>query len=68
MNAWESPFIQLVKNYRKLEIKAVRKISYLRAFNQTLSFISSKLLIFPTLLAIVLFGNEATPNTVIEYI
>lgn len=64
MYAWEKPFLQLAENYRKLEMKIIRKNSYLRAFNLNLAFISSKFLIFPTLVVFILLGNELKPNMV----
>jgi len=65
MYAWEKPFLQFVQVYRNLEMKVIRRTSYLRAFNVTLFCMSAKLVIFPTLVTFVLLGNELTPNKVI---
>ena len=64
MCAWEKPFIKLIRLYRNVEMKTIRRASYLRAFFVTLSFVSSKLTIFPTLAALVLSGNQLTANQV----
>ena len=68
MYAWEKHFIQMAKLYRKLEMKVIRRTSYLRACNSTLNYISSKLYIFPTLVVLVLSGNELTPEKVWSFI
>lgn len=67
MYAWEEPFIKLVQGYRKLEMNLIRRISYYRAFNVTVSYIFAKLLIFPTLIVAVLTGNELTATKVIFF-
>ncbi len=64
MYAWEDYFINMSKLYRKLEMEVIRRTSYLRACNSTLNYISSKLYIFPTLVFLVLSGNELTPEKV----
>ena len=48
----------------RLEVAVIRQTGYLRAFNVTLLYVSSKLMIFPTLVAFVLLGNELTPEQV----
>ncbi len=58
MYAWEEPFIKLAQIYRKLEMDLIRRISYYRAFNVTIGYISAKLMIFPTLIVVVLTGIE----------
>ncbi len=65
MYAWEKPFLKLTQVYRKLEMEVIRRTSFLRAFNVTLSYVSSKLLIFPTLVVFALTGNELTPSKVL---
>ena len=64
--AWEEPFIKLAQIYRKLEMDLIRRISYYRAFNITLSYISAKLMIFPTLIVVVLTGSELTATKVVS--
>ena len=49
-----------------MEMAVVRRTGILRAFNVTLLYIASKLMIFPTLVAYVLLGNELTPEKVIH--
>ena len=64
MYAWEKPFMKITELYRKMEMKAMLQTNYLRSFFVTLSFVSSKLTIFPTLVTLVLTGNELTANKV----
>ena len=64
MYAWEIPFQKLTRLYRKLEMKVIRRTSYIRAFNLTFAFVAPKLMIFPTLVVFVLLGNELTPDKV----
>jgi len=64
MYAWEEHFIKLTQLYRKLEMQLIRKISYLRAFNINLSYISATLMIFLALIVIALTGNELTATKV----
>jgi len=64
MYAWEKPFMKITQLYRKMEMKAMLQTNYLRSFFVTLSFVSSKLTIFPTLVTLVLTGNELTANKV----
>jgi len=49
-----------------MEMAVVRRTGILRAFNVTLLYIASKLMIFPTLVAYVLLGNELTPEKVFK--
>jgi len=67
MYTWEEPFIKLAQLYRKLEMQLIQKISYFRAFNVTLNYISAKLMIFPALIVVVLTGNELTAARVLNY-
>ena len=64
MYAWEKHFIKMAELYRKLEMKVIRRASFLRAFNATLFYTSSRLYIFLTLLVLVFSGNELTPEKV----
>ncbi len=64
MYAWEEPLIKLTEQYRKMEMKLIRRISYLRAFNITVGYVSGKLMIFPTLITMVLLCNELTASKV----
>lgn len=66
MYAWEKHFLKLIRLYRSMEIKMIRRTSYLRSFNITLSYISSKLMIFPTLVVFVFMQNELTPAKVCD--
>jgi len=67
MYAWEEPLIKLTEQYRKMEMKLIRRISYLRAFNITVGYVSGKLMIFPTLITMVLSCNELSASKVRTY-
>jgi ATP-binding cassette subfamily C (CFTR/MRP) protein 4 len=64
MYAWEKPFAKLVSLARRYEIKSIRISSYMRGI--TLSFImfTTRMSIFASILAYVLFGNEITAEKV----
>ena len=49
-----------------MEIAVVGQTGILRAFNVTILYIASKLMIFTTLVAYVLLGNELTPEKVLN--
>lgn len=59
MYAWEVPFSNLIDCARKLELKALRQASYIRAFHMTFLLFTTRMAIFCTLLTIVqLYGAE----------
>ena len=49
-----------------LEVKVIKKSALLRAFNMSLFYTSSKLIVFLTFVAYVLSGNELTPDKVMQ--
>ncbi|ODN02105.1 Multidrug resistance-associated protein 4 [Orchesella cincta] len=57
MYAWELPFAKLVGEAREDEISCIRKTAILRAINLSCYYISSKVVVFLTLLTYVLMGN-----------
>ncbi|OXA51509.1 Multidrug resistance-associated protein 4 [Folsomia candida] len=64
MYAWEIPFSKIVAESREDEIKSIGRQMSLRALNLGLYYVSSKLIIFLTLVAYVLTGNYLTAEKV----
>lgn len=49
-----------------MEVDAIRWTAYLRAFNTSVYFIWSKLIIFLTFISFVLIGNPLVPEKVFQ--
>ena len=64
MYAWEGPFKVLVENARRREITTIGIASLLKVVNQTLFFISSKVIVFAALITYVLLGYSFNPQIV----
>lgn len=64
MYAWEKPFKLLVYAARKREITTIGIAYILRTINQTLFFISSKVIVFVALITFVLLGYPFKPEIV----
>lgn len=62
MYAWEQPFAKLITFARKMELKIVRKSSYVRALYMTFVLFTTRMAIFCTMLSIALLygSNEIT--------
>lgn len=59
MYAWERPFAQLITFARKMELKIVRKSSYVRALYMTFMLFTTRMAMFCTMLSIVLlYGSD----------
>lgn len=59
MYAWESPFAKLIMHARRMELKIVRKISYVRALYMTFMLFTTRIAIFCTMLSIaLLYGSD----------
>jgi ATP-binding cassette subfamily C (CFTR/MRP) protein 4 len=58
--AWEKPFAKLIRLARKLELKIVKKASYVRALYMTFMLTTTRMCLFCTMLAIVLLGDQIT--------
>lgn len=52
--AWEIPFAKLIAFSRRMELKVVAKMSYIRAFHMTSTLFTTRLALFGTMLTIVL--------------
>lgn len=66
MYAWERPFAQLITFARKMELKIVRKSSYVRALYMTFMLFTTRMAMFCTMLSIVLLygSDQLTSNKV----
>lgn len=53
MYAWEKPFARLITVTRKLELKIVSKVSYIRAFHMTSMIFTARIALFCTMLTII---------------
>lgn len=59
MYAWEIPFAKLIMHARRMELKTVRKISYVRALYITFMLFTTRIAIFCTMLSIaLLYGSD----------
>lgn len=59
MYAWERPFIKLITLARQLELKVIKKNSYVRALYMTFAMFTTRMALFCTLLSIfLLYGKE----------
>ncbi|XP_055319307.1 ATP-binding cassette subfamily C member 4-like [Sitodiplosis mosellana] len=54
MYAWEKPFAKLITYTRSLELKMVRKTSYIRAFHMTSMLFTTRMALFCTMMIIIL--------------
>lgn len=64
MYAWETPFSAVIRKLRKLEVAALKNRLHLRGVFLCLSSISSKFLIFATILVFILQDNDLTADKV----
>lgn len=64
MYAWEKPFKQLVMFARKREMTTIGFATILKAINQALFFVSSKIIVFVALMVYLLLGNTLSPEVV----
>ncbi|XP_066258777.1 ATP-binding cassette sub-family C member 4-like isoform X1 [Euwallacea similis] len=64
MYAWEKPFAKLVELVRRTEIKAIKKSSYMRGIQLSFIIYNTRIAIFASILAYVLFGNNVTAEKV----
>lgn len=59
MYAWEIPFAKLITHARRMELKIVRKSSYVRALYMTFMLFTTRMAIFCTMLSIaLLYGSD----------
>lgn len=56
--AWEKPFTKLISMARQLELKVVKKNSYLRALYMTFAMFTTRIALFCSLLSIIVLYGE----------
>lgn len=57
MYAWEKPFAKLIAYARKMELKELRKVSYIRGLHMTSMIFTSRLALFCSMFSIVLISD-----------
>uniref|UniRef100_T1JTT3 Uncharacterized protein n=1 Tax=Tetranychus urticae TaxID=32264 RepID=T1JTT3_TETUR len=62
--AWEKPFADMIAKIRKSEIMQIRKSFILRAINFTLTFVTTKTILFAVFITYVLTGHNLTAKNV----
>ncbi|KAF5275656.1 hypothetical protein FQA39_LY06768 [Lamprigera yunnana] len=67
MYAWEIPFENIIKQARKLELKIITKISYVRGLFMTFNLFTTRVSLFCSLLTMVLMGDEITAPRVFVF-
>ena len=64
MYAWEKPFSKLIGLARRMELKIVKKNSYVRALYMTFLLFTTRMALFSTMMAMVLLGDKLTASKV----
>lgn len=64
MYAWEEPFKKLVERARRRELNTIAISSTFKTINQTLFFISSKIIVFASLVTFILLDYKLEPELV----
>jgi ATP-binding cassette, subfamily C (CFTR/MRP), member 4 len=62
--AWEKPFGKLITLARKMELKIVKKSSYVRGLYMTFGLFTTRMALFCTMLSMVLLGEDLTASKV----
>lgn len=60
MYAWEKPFCAMVELARRLELKVVRKSSYIRGVYMTFFLFTTRLALFATAMSMLAFNQKLT--------
>lgn len=67
MYAWEKPFCALVETARRLELKIVTKSSYIRGIYMTFNIFTTRMALFSTLVAMLLYKEQLTADKVFVF-
>lgn len=67
MYVWERPFAQMVSLARKAELDVVIKTSYIRGLFMTFQITTTRIAMFGTLTALVLFGDKLSADKVFVF-
>ncbi|KAF5307736.1 hypothetical protein FQR65_LT06607 [Abscondita terminalis] len=60
MYAWEKPFEKIIRHARKLELKIITKLSYVRGLFMTFNLFTTRVSLFCSLLTVVLLNEDIT--------
>eukprot|EP00096_Caligus_rogercresseyi_P011383 TRINITY_DN4461_c0_g1_i2.p1 TRINITY_DN4461_c0_g1~~TRINITY_DN4461_c0_g1_i2.p1 ORF type:complete len:890 (+),score=159.36 TRINITY_DN4461_c0_g1_i2:173-2842(+) len=64
MYAWENPFVQLVMDARKNEMSVIRKTAGCKSFNYAFFSTSSRFILIPVFLLMVILGGEISAQKI----
>ncbi|KYN44462.1 hypothetical protein ALC56_01160 [Trachymyrmex septentrionalis] len=64
MYTWENPFSALIQKARKKEVNVIRWVSYIRGITMSFIMFTTRMSLFITVLAYVLFGYKVTAEKV----
>ncbi|KYN30072.1 hypothetical protein ALC57_00470, partial [Trachymyrmex cornetzi] len=64
MYTWENPFSALIQKARKKEVNVIRWVSYIRGVTMSFIMFTTRMSLFITVLAYVLFGYKVTAEKV----
>lgn len=67
MYAWEKPFCAMVKNARKLELKIIRKTSYVRGLYMSFALFTIRFALYCTLVTMLLTKKELSADKVFVF-
>ncbi|XP_058800160.1 probable multidrug resistance-associated protein lethal(2)03659 [Phymastichus coffea] len=67
MYAWEKPFCALIEVARRLELKVVKKSSYIRGIYMTFFIFTTRMALYVTLVTMLLRGQELNMEKVFVY-
>lgn len=67
MYAWEKPFCAMVELARRLELRVVRKSSYIRGVYMTFNLFTTRIALYCTLLSMMLFHENLTAEKVFVF-
>ncbi|XP_058800144.1 ATP-binding cassette sub-family C member 4-like isoform X2 [Phymastichus coffea] len=68
MYAWEKPFCTLVELARRLELKVIKKSSYIRGIYMTFVLFNARIALFGVLMTMLFRGQELTAQRVFMYV
>lgn len=67
MYAWEKPFCALVELARRLELKIVKKTSYLRGLFMTFFLFTTRVALYCTIVSMMMFGQPITSDKIFVF-
>ncbi|XP_011301174.1 probable multidrug resistance-associated protein lethal(2)03659 [Fopius arisanus] len=67
MYAWEKPFCAMIELARRLELKVVRKSSWIRGIFMTFNLFTTRMAVYCTLVGMIFFGQPLTAEKVFVF-